>query len=98
MRVPVSIVVKMNKASNMMAKWYQYLITDSIEIPEPHGGRLRHDLRHSNRQGYGPTVRPRRLSPPTCCSITLKWSTSAPISTNRSAYLPMSSILILIAQ
>ncbi len=27
MRVPVSIVVRMNSASNMMAKWYQYLIT-----------------------------------------------------------------------
>ncbi len=31
MRVPVSMVVKMNNASNMMAKWYQYAI--SVLIP-----------------------------------------------------------------
>src|SRR6185436_10699153 len=32
-RVPVSIVVRMNNASNMIAKWYQYLY-----IPATHGG------------------------------------------------------------
>ena len=26
MRVPVSMVVRMNSASNMMAKWYQYFM------------------------------------------------------------------------
>ena len=40
MRVPVSIVVRMKSASNMIAKWYQY--ASSVLIP----GSPREDARH----------------------------------------------------
>ena len=44
MRVPVSIVVRMNSASNMIAKWYQYFIRSA------HARQAGEDLRHADRQ------------------------------------------------
>ena len=40
MRVPASIVVRMNSASNMMAKWYQYFSSQSPCTPLIVGGVL----------------------------------------------------------
>ena len=39
MRVPASIVVRMNSASNMIAKWYQYFHSHSIECSAPADSR-----------------------------------------------------------
>ena len=46
MRVPVSIVVRMKSASNMIAKWYQY--ASSVLIP----GRPAEDARHADGERH----------------------------------------------
>ena len=53
-RVPVSIVVRMNRASNMIAKWYQYLITLSrfTAPPATRSAAWLKDLRHAHRQRH----------------------------------------------
>ena len=51
-RVPASSVVRINNASNMIAKWYHNSITAGAERP-------RKDLRHPHRQRRGP-ARPRK--------------------------------------
>ena len=44
------MVVRMNKASNMIAKWYQNAF-------EPAAAEHREHLRHAERQGRAPPVR-----------------------------------------
>ena len=49
MRVPVSMVVRMNSASNMMAKWYQYFSSQSPVTPTQRNASVE-DERHADRQ------------------------------------------------
>ena len=65
MRVPVSIVVRMNSASNMMAKWYQYFHSElSVASAEPpiFCAMPSKMLAMPTARVTAPPVRPRRLS------------------------------------
>ena len=57
MRVPVSIVVRMNSASNMIAKWYQYFHIACerrlAAAPEALRGAVE-DVRHADGQRHRP--------------------------------------------
>ena len=50
MRVPVSMVVRMNSASNMIAKWYQYFISQSTAARAMR--RVGEDERHADGQRH----------------------------------------------
>ena len=54
MRVPASIVVRMNSASNMIAKWYQYFQTTraSPGSGEESARRLVEDIGHADGQRH----------------------------------------------
>src|SRR5258707_6518934 len=56
-RVPVSIVVRMNSASNMMAKWYQY------DISPPRNGMPEKIWAKPTARDPPPPVRPTSVSP-----------------------------------
>ena len=53
MRVPVSIVVRMNSASNMMAKWYQYFISPSTSPSAQSNASVRM-IGHADGQRHRP--------------------------------------------
>ena len=53
MRVPVSIVVRMNSASNMMAKWYQYFMQPSQSTPVQRNASVKIDG-HADGQRHRP--------------------------------------------
>ncbi len=53
MRVPVSMVVRMNSASNMMAKWYQYFSSHSPLTPIQWNASLEDDG-HADGQRHRP--------------------------------------------
>src|SRR5215212_10110334 len=56
-RVPVSIVVRMKSASNMMAKWYQY------DISPPRNGMPEKIWANPTASETAPPVRPTSVSP-----------------------------------
>ena len=62
-RVPASIVVRMNSASNMIAKWYQYAIRPVMP------GRPLKICAMPTASDTAPPVRPATFSPTWRCSI-----------------------------
>src|ERR1043165_5372004 len=70
-RVPVSIVVRINRASNMMAKWYQYDINPLRNgIPEKICAK-------PMASDTAPPVRPTSVSPP-CCEKCCRFTVESP--------------------
>ena len=62
MRVPESMVVRMKTASNMMAKWYQYAISERMP------GRPLKICAMPTASDTAPPVRPTTISPTSDCS------------------------------
>src|SRR5436305_3758234 len=74
-RVPVSTVVKMNSASNMMAKWYQYDIRCARKgMPEKICAK-------PTASDTAPPVRPSSVSP-TCCEKCGRFTVERPSFAN----------------
>ena len=75
MRVPASMVVRMNSASNMMAKWYQYFISPATargSLAQSSASLRTNDM--PTASVTAPPVRPRSDSLPTSapmCQIVL---------------------------